>query len=104
LTQRSQGDRWGVFLKIASVGTARYVLIRKVAITMKQFKRKHILSPGQYRYNPRVLMVFTHFMDAFSTYLCAGILYCFTGLMGILLKWKCLKLLGMDSLKARITI
>jgi len=51
-----------------------------------------------------MLMVFTYFMDVFSTYLCADSLSCFTGLMGVLFKWKCLKLLGIDMLKARISI
>ncbi len=43
-------------------------------------------------------------MDAFSTYLCADSFSCFTGLMGLLFKWKCLKLLGIDRLKAHISV
>src|SRR6266851_8316312 len=49
-------------------------------------------------------MIFTHFIDAFVTYLCADIFDCFTALMDLLLKWKYRNLLGIDRLKACITI
>ena len=57
-----------------------------------------------YRCNIRVLMILTHFMDAFITYPCADILYCFNGLKDLLLKRDCVDLLGIYRLKACIAV
>ncbi len=49
-------------------------------------------------------MISAHFMDTFITYLCADDLYCFNGLMDLLLKWDTVNLLGIYRLKACIAV
>ena len=51
-------------------------------------------------------MIFTHFMDAFLTYLCADVFGCFSVIIDLLLKWDTLTLLGidLDRLKTCISV
>jgi len=73
------------------------VVIRKLAIS--DYRCYVITGPGT-----GVIFICSSFHDTFLTYLCADSFDCFSVSIDLLLKWDSLKLLGIDRLKACITI